>query len=151
MAAVFQTAACPDLSANSFYLRDICYDIATGNNLHFSGSTRRPFGFQPKGLVFIKKREPNKRENHQLRNRDDAGEQQEISPTEGKRAIEAFAKRQRTPSSSGIESSREGRDLCQRGALPKMLGNREDQSSYFLPAGPKRQHERLTCSSNAPG
>jgi hypothetical protein len=25
------------------------------------------------------------------------------------------------------------------------------ETSYFLPAGPKRQHERLTCSSNVPG
>jgi hypothetical protein len=46
------TTRMPVLSANSFYLRDICCDIATGENLHFSRSNTTPFGFQPKVGVF---------------------------------------------------------------------------------------------------
>ena len=47
-----------NLNANSFYLRDICCDIATGKNLHFSRSNTTPVRLSTEGLVFIKKWEP---------------------------------------------------------------------------------------------
>lgn len=43
-----------NLSANSFYLRDICCDFGTGKNLHFSRSNTTPVRLSTEALVFIK-------------------------------------------------------------------------------------------------
>ena len=40
-----------NLSANSFYVRDICCDIATGKNLHLSQSSTTPVRLSTPGLV----------------------------------------------------------------------------------------------------
>jgi hypothetical protein len=58
-ATVFQTAADAEIESQCeqfFFLRDICCDIATGKNLHFSRSNTTPVRLLTEGLVFINKR-----------------------------------------------------------------------------------------------